>query len=543
MMYLDERFLMDTFHETGTKQEDFEELVRMIDRSTRHTDHVMKNLVLLSIDTVRTKELPGEVYCSYIDPQERMVDREVNSKDGPFLVPSVRRKRIRLNEILKYGNFAPVIRENLDTIGVFIFNKEVYGNLMDGNTPGTNSAEGKAKEFNSVMKKDEYNTALILSEMALNTLAQRLSLKATPLRKKGLERDLFIASLMNCDAHVTIVTKRCCGVSKIFAVLGTEFADTKLFLICEMYSLVQAEKRFGKMNCDSWDVTHKKASIRFCFPEYGAAMSEKYGFKEMLTPYVEYISSDTGANSLQVKSFWMTDEGHYIPGNTFSKRHRGKFEEAESFKKEVDEKIYQFFEDVPKRLHALQSIRISPEGFNRDSLRWMSKNRNTMLRAFRNAMLAIKEDCLGKKRRSDFLKLYDYGIVNETAEYTAYDLFMDIASIPAIVERKPEQFPDISKETLRKIREICIEKAFRLDYKKIGDEARNRVLKNAAAETEDPESENGAATVAVTVGDACNADTTDANDNFNEKVGISNADDNNAVTAIINKKSSEGPAA
>ena len=65
--------------------------------------------------------------------------------------------------------------------------------------------------------------AVFVSQIALKTLAQRVNLKATPLGESSLERDLFLAKLMNKDTHVTVVSKHFNKISKVFAVLGSEF--------------------------------------------------------------------------------------------------------------------------------------------------------------------------------------------------------------------------------------------------------------------------------------------------------------------------------
>ena len=46
---LNEKFLLDDFHESGTKQEDFEDFLRIIDKRTSCREYILKNLSLFSI--------------------------------------------------------------------------------------------------------------------------------------------------------------------------------------------------------------------------------------------------------------------------------------------------------------------------------------------------------------------------------------------------------------------------------------------------------------------------------------------------------------
>lgn len=502
MIYLDEKFLLDDFHQSGERQDDFEQLICMIDRNTRCADHAMKNLVFISIDEGYEQKFekdqklwPETILCSLIDPQGRLVNRVTIAKEDNrvyrIIAPSVYRRKIGVYATLKKGNFGAVIKENIKTSGLLVFNKEVSGREKgepkNKNTPqnrGDYKDQKGETDFDLIPGEsgNGWETAVFFSKMALKTLAQRLSLTAKPLLDKGLERDLFLAKLMNRDEHVTVVMKQYGGIAKIFAVLGGEFVNTKLFLICELYSLEQSESRFGKMCCVRWDVTHKRAVIRFSFPEHGEKVTKKYGLSETLTPYVEYISSDTGENSLVVKSFWMTESGHYFPDKIFSKKHRGKSEEAETIKHNIDEIIFSDFERVPRRLSELKSTRISPEDFDPDSARWRGRNRNIMLCAFRNVLKKIDDSskCIGKARKIKLAEIYDYAIINETAAYTAYELLMDVSSLPARIQAGITGFPDTSEEILRKFREYCIANALWLDYERIAAEAQNQAAKKSA---------------------------------------------------------------
>lgn len=468
---LTEKFLLDDFHESGTKQEDFEDFLRIIDKRTSCGNYILKNLSLLSLATKQND--PKVINGFLISPQHPLINRDVITEDGRIVAPSVNRNYLPVDIIMKRGNFKELIDETLKTSRVMLYNKELSGNKA---------------------------MAVFMSKMAIKTLAQRLNLKSTPLEKSTLERDLFVASLMNQDTCVTIVSKNYNKVSKVFAVLGSEFVNTNLFMICELYSLTQAEERFGKMECVSWDVTHKRSKILFRFPDFAETVKEKYGIADLAMQYVEYVSSDTGENSLQVRSFWITKSGDRILGPMYSKRHRGHFENLEKIKEEIDRDVYDKFNYIPERLYKLLSIQISPDEYAPNSSRWLSKNHKCVLRAIYYILKVLEmPKAIGKKRVIRLKEIYDFGVVNDEELYTAYDVLMDIFNIPTLIKNRIND-PVLFKKDIEKNgrileplsgdpklkMEINIAKALELDFERIRKYAAKEI--NASSEKNNAES-------------------------------------------------------
>lgn len=449
MPILNENFLLDDFHESGDRQETFEDLVRNIDKRTSCREYVLKNFTLFSLDAKQPD--PSAIYGCVIPPQSPLVNREVITESGKMIAPSVRRGCIPVARLIKQGDFKPLLDEAMKTSRLMLYNRELSG--------------------------DE-KLAVFMSRLSIKTLAQRLALKSKPLEKSTLPRDLHLASLMNQDMRVTIVSKQFNHVSKVFAVLGSEFVNTSLFIICELYSLVQEEAPFGRMDCVSWDVTHKRAKITFCFPDLVDRVQKKYNLKEPITPYVEYISSDTGENSLQVRSFWVTKSGDFIPGNRYRRRHRGHFESTDKMKQKIDEAVFQKMEEVPALFYKLQPIRISPDGYTPDSTHWVDRNYNYVFRALKYVVKEIHvSEVVGKKRQMRLNKLLEYGLIKGEAVYTAYDILMEICGIPALLrdrvndpglfKQEKKELSPISGEPERKLKEKCIAKALALDYEEV----------------------------------------------------------------------------
>lgn len=449
---LNEKFLLDDFHESGTKQEDFEDFLRIIDKRTSCGEYILKNLSLLSLTA--KQDDPKAINGFLISPQHPLINRDVITENGRIVAPSVNKSYIPVEVIMKRGNFKELIDETLKTSRVMLYNKELSGDKA---------------------------MAVFVSQIALKTLAQRLNLKATPLGESSLERDLFLAKLMNKDTHVTVVSKHFNKISKVFAVLGSEFVNTNLFMICELYSLTQAEGRYGKMECVSWDVTHKRSKILFRFPDFAEAVKEKYGIADLAMPYVEYVSSDTGENSLQVRSFWITRSGDRILGPMYSKRHRGHFENLDKIKEEIDRDVYDKFNHIPERLHKLSSIQISPDGYNPNSSRWLSKNHKCVLGAIYYILKALEmPKAIGKKRVIRLKEIYDFGVVNDEELYTAYDVLMDIFNMPTLIKERIND-PVLFKKDIEKNgrvlaplgddpklkMELNIAKALELDFERI----------------------------------------------------------------------------
>lgn len=462
---LNEDFLLDDFHESGSRQGDFEELLRSIDAQTKCGKYMLKNLTLFSLDEKQPD--PSAVYGCIISPQSPLVYRKAMIKGGTITVPSVDRGYLPMEYMTRTGNFIPLLREAMATNRVMLYNRELSGDKMMG---------------------------VFMSKLAMKTLAQRLGLKVGPLERHSLERDLFLASLMDQETEITIITKRFNNMSKVFAVLGSEFANINLFMICELYSLAQEEKRFGIMECVGWDVTHKRAKITFRLPDLADCVEKKYGLKEPMMPYVEYVSSDTGEQSLQVRIFWITKSGNFIPGSVYQRRHRGHFENLEKFKLEIDRTVFDQLEHVPVLLHKLMSIRISPDGYMPDSSRWTGRNHHRVFRALKYIVKAIGVSAvIGKKRQVRLNKIFDYGLIKDEAIYTAYDVLMDICAIPALIKeltndpklftKEEKELPAIGEETERKLKEYCIASALELDFEKV----RKYVIKEIPADKMDPE--------------------------------------------------------
>lgn len=469
---LNEKFLLDDFHESGTKQEDFEDFLRIIDKRTSCREYILKNLSLFSI--AKKQEKPEIISGFLLLPQHPLVNRDVITEDGRIVIPSVNVNYLETDFIMKRGNFKELINEALQSSRVMLYNKELSGNKA---------------------------MAVFMSKMALKTLAQRLSLKSTPLEESSLERDLFLASLMNKDLHVTVVSKNFNRITKVFAILGSEFVNTNLFMICELYSLTQAEERFGKMECVSWDVTHKRSKILFRFPDFAEAVKEKYGIADLAMPYVEYVSSDIGENSLQVRHFWITKSGDRILGPMYSKRHRGHFENLDKIKEEIDKDVYDKFNHIPERLYNLLSIQISPDEYNPNSSRWLSKNHKCVLRAIYYILKALEmPKAIGKKRVIRLKEIYDFGVVNDEKLYTAYDVLIDIFNMPTLIKERIND-PVLFKKDIEKNgrvlaplgddpklkMELNIAKALELDFERIRRYAAKTTKRSSKNNTESPD--------------------------------------------------------
>ncbi len=90
---------------------------------------------------------------------------------------------------------------------------------------------------------------------------------------------------------------------------------------------------------------------------------------------------------------------------------------------------------------------------------------------------AIKGDYITLRRKNSLCEFFVNIIVNKNTEYTAYDFFMDIASLPPRIKKNPNMAGNMCSESLRKLREVGLREILDFDYHQLGREVRSQIAK------------------------------------------------------------------
>lgn len=385
MKFLDENFLLESFHEEGTKREDFEMLVKCIDQHTSHKERVLKNFTLISVfdETKQTdREYIRGYYISAAEP----------ISDGRLKTCSIKKQIFR-----GQGNFDRLIEE--------------------------------AVQSRSMLLKDEQTDMVyFFSDQAMKTLAQRIKMESAPISDHSVERDIFLASKMDVDLEVTLVIKQYRQIGKVFAVMSDKYQPIPLYTICELYSKLMKDNPLGAMKCRSWKISHDHIRITFSFDDYAQVIRNSFGLDEEIIPCVTFMTSDIGECSTRVQGFWKLGSGGIVYGKTCSKVHKGELN-IDEFDDKVRNEVFSTFIELPEHLLELMGIDVSPEE-DLSTSHGRARNRKAVLQMYRDIINKTEaSEAIGKSRTKELMRYIDYSVINENRIYSAFDIVRDLLSL------------------------------------------------------------------------------------------------------------------
>lgn len=440
---LDSAFLLDDFYRCGENRDEFEALVRAIDRQT---DHISRSgLTGFQLAYLEDGEGEGNFALGYLLEPGQPLQKKTDGRGETLLLPE----------------------------------KQV---IRDASWPegrgGAGLLEESLRKNRTMLLEKESGRLLFVSDLAFTTLAQRLGMTAGPLKEATLERNLFLARKMAGAQECTLVIRR--GVTdgmelhKIFAFLGGEYRGMKLFGLCELYGELSEQfgqrLNLGPMECCFWEVSHERVSVCFEFPCYGQELCRREGWTHLMTPCLEFSTSDIGESSLHVRTCWRTKEGSVVPGRSYSRKHRGDSLKAlDRMEEEILSMVQAEFTLFPKRLKELEAVRITPKDFNPGSKRQRQKNAACISRVFLHILRSTGvSKAIGKKREMALKDFLDSGVIQDEQVYTAYDVMMEVFRLPedlnAYLSRQRGSVAPMSPETIRKFRKESIARAVYADF-------------------------------------------------------------------------------
>ena len=425
MKVLDENYLLDSFEMNGNDKEQFETIVREIDKHTVHLKRCINCLDIISIMPPELQDQDGAIKAYYL------------SLEDPTGSGTLKNCEIPQEKFLERGAFQSVIQE--------------------------------AFEKNSTLFLDrEANSIYFVSKAAINTIGQRIDVNGEALHEPSIERDIFMARKMNQSLTVTLVIKHFRSVGKIFAMMSKTYAEIPLLELCDIYSDLMAESKLGPMNCLAWSVNHSRVRISFSFDKYAEEISAVYGLKSAMVPCVELMTSDTGECSFLIRGFWKTENQNIVFDRDFAKKHSGKVNLPE-IEKAIRETIFDKYTELPERLMSLMAIDITPPGIDITTNRGKGKNHKAVLNTFKYIFKQIDlVKVIGKQRVLALTDYIDYSMINEDQYYSAYDIVTDVFSLPGSMKAYLEQ-EGMSEGLLRKFQEAVSRTPY-LDFdKKTGE--------------------------------------------------------------------------
>ena len=216
----------------------------------------------------------------------------------------------------------------------------------------------KSGLFIGSLRKPE--TIVPISSHAISSMAQRAKLGGSNFFKKSLTRDLSISEHFGSDTPVTIVKRKENGLSKVFAVMSSDYSPISQKIISELVERIEKlaeEENFGKTNCRSWYVSNEFTRIYLEFPDMAEEFFDMYMVSDVI-PGIMIETSDVGICAFRVKGY--IRQGSYITYMTeeYSQIHSGMIKKDEILDA-ARKSIFPKFSLYPERLAELMMINIT----------------------------------------------------------------------------------------------------------------------------------------------------------------------------------------
>lgn len=452
-------FLLDDFHRYGSREVEFENLLQEIDKHTRYKVVSMKSLIIFSLlDPLYQDKAPETQYARVLLPGNPWV------KDGKSRPPV-------------YGFASTYVLPNVRNTDEY--DKKLYAEMVQSNSMMVS------------IREEGRDNLYHLSTLALPTLAQRLGITSAAINSRSFAADALVAQLLNQSLEVRLVIKFYRRVGKICAVMSPRYADAPLHDVCVIYrELFGTNPKISKVTkdttslmdnvnliCEGWDITHEHVKIAFSFPGYAKDINEMYQMKNYLTPCLALSTSDIGESSFVAVGYWKTPGGAKIYDAYYRREHRGsrpvnKLDQKqkhealrEEIQRGVKENIFDKYTILPERLLVLLQIDITPGDADLSTARGRMRNRFIVTEAYKYAFKQLKMvSILSLKRLNTVMKQIDYGIIDETMRYTAYDVVTSIFEMERTMTPLLEH-EGLCEETIRKFG-TATSKAAYLDWEK-----------------------------------------------------------------------------
>lgn len=286
--------------------------------------------------------------------------------------------------------------------------------------------DAEESQYSPLLMVNVQDKWFYVADYAMNTLAQRAGCvkSKTFMRMEGTTRfhrdGLMEAGLFYKPSAATMVYRKDGNAKKLFALFSTKYC------YIDQYDLTNKivrclEEKLGQAQGRCWEINHVYTDSCIEFPEYGEALSMKYGTPDMIIPGIHLHTSDVGESSILVNgTFRIGNNFAHIPGCQVRQEHEVKLEDEEDIFFLIKNRIIPQFEETIKKLADLATIQTpDPDMTVQEVFDFCDFKRST---------------CLGTKGAKTFLRDNMLGRLDENS--TAYDIIALITEVLSMSELK-----------------------------------------------------------------------------------------------------------
>lgn len=190
------------------------------------------------------------------------------------------------------------------------------------------------------------------------SLCQKLGLKGTALCKPSVQRDAFLASVLD-DTKCKLIVRTDEGHRKVFSVRGKDYEpipQNDIFLDIFKY----IENNIGRYESKEWSVSNAFSTIVLRLPDVEEEIADMYPeLGSNITPEILVSTSDIGLSSVCVWALFRTPHGYISP-----KKFRVYAEHKKSFSlektlEEVKKKVFANFASYPEAFAKLLTFDVN----------------------------------------------------------------------------------------------------------------------------------------------------------------------------------------
>lgn len=404
-MILTEKWLKDDFEMTGS---DLEECRTLIFEIATHTNFEKINsagLVTLSYVPVENSK---KVNFYRLNPDELPTDR-------PDLTLNHFRTGLIKSSIEEKWDLKFIIDE-IENVSKVAF--------LDNNKPSNNLYFASENVFSSM---------------------DGFGLRGSFLSNPCIERDLLVAKQFKGGKNLTLVIRNFVktieksngkteskDIKKVFAIHSGRYGEMPQLEMFNVIDKIVNDEVFGKVSCSKWLVNHYFTSIELEFPEKADEICKAYGLPNIFVPGIRITTSDTGNSSFRIVGTWRIKNSLALT-NEVAKRHSGAIDINEIIE-DVEKEIFADYVKIPEALCDLMLKNITPEDLDLSVNTDMRKNQEIVENIIKSTLKELEVvKAIGKKNEMTLRDLMLQEI-DPSISYTAYDIAMQILTIPERIE-------------------------------------------------------------------------------------------------------------
>lgn len=279
------------------------------------------------------------------------------------------------------------------------------------------------KDIKFAFYRRQTGELIFISELAWNTLVQRLNVGKDVSDANNILRDAYLASKMKTADPATFIMRKEKGVKVLVAAPSTRSEFFRQTEIQKVYKEIGKTKKIQYVDgCISDDITE----ISFVFPEDAKYIKGKYGID--VVPGMRLSISDTCKCGIRVVPYFEVNGIRVYGSNQVKKEHRGRFT-YENILAEMHRVGALDFEKFPEVLKKCAGIMITPADADLSTTTGQERNRFAVTAAYKSCIEGIEMKSSIGLRREEIVR-NQLGSMDPTKKYSALDIVMSLMQIP-----------------------------------------------------------------------------------------------------------------